>query len=218
MPDPAYYGPVPLGSYDYGGSIAYTPRRRPTWEDNRYREEDQRRTREDFIFALMAAAEAARGDRRRTSRSPKRSRRRRSRSVSPSPVRRRHGYYGDDYSSRSSSSDESTYYEESDDGFNATMFEFKPSRASRSTASEHMDDSDDEHAPGRGRRESAADSKLDPRILHVFQSQYTGDAFLEGTHTISLTGYRPGSSGSAQTTTNHSRGEDKQPLFRWMYV
>jgi hypothetical protein len=60
----------------------------------------------------------------------------------------------------------------------------------------------------------------DPKALQIYQSQYIGDTFLEGTHAITLTGLQSGqgnSSDQPRLTLNHSRGE-KEPLFRWLCI
>ncbi|KAI8965869.1 hypothetical protein F5Y11DRAFT_258925 [Daldinia sp. FL1419] len=127
---------------------------------------------------------------------------RRSRSRSRPRYHRRQNSYTSDSGSGSD-----------DEGFDETMggkvFQFIPSRTSRVLSkSGHSIDSNisleksDDGAP------VMRDEPNIPRtgdILHVFQSQYTGDAVSEGTHTAKL-------------TVIHDPKKQRQPLFRWVHL
>ncbi|KAI5927644.1 hypothetical protein F4810DRAFT_648688 [Camillea tinctor] len=103
---------------------------------------------------------------------------------------------------RSSTEDTGDDEEGFDEELGGRVFQFVPSRASKSnakvTASFVTEDSsintDDDSAAAFSRRS-----------LQVFHSRYTGDAISDGTHTAKL-------------TVIHNPKKQQQPLFRWMHL
>ncbi|KAI2464473.1 hypothetical protein F4781DRAFT_70403 [Annulohypoxylon bovei var. microspora] len=96
-----------------------------------------------------------------------------------------------------------------DELLGGNVFQFVPSRNSRSLSkSGHSIDTDvslekSEDGTISGRDEPNISNT--GKIFHVFQSQYTGDAVSEGTHTAKL-------------TVIHDPKKQRQPLFRWMHL
>ncbi|KAI3318826.1 hypothetical protein HD806DRAFT_539853 [Xylariaceae sp. AK1471] len=207
---PSYYGPAPSGTYNIPSSTTYITRRRPTWEDGRDRKDLRRREEE------LLSYEIDRARRQQRSHSPRRSRRHNFRTSAASQGR--YSNEENEYDSETPSSDESTESSATDGGLNATQFTFKPSRVLRSATTEDGEYSDEEHSPGQAIAEPAAGLRESHNVLRIYQSQYTGDAFVEGTHNIMMTGFPSGPGNNAdpaRLTTNHSRSE-KEPLFRWL--
>lgn len=89
------------------------------------------------------------------------------------------------------------------------VYEFTPSRSSSHAGSKSENGSDSE-APPMGSKELPPKNETPqvPRAtqtFQIYQSQYTGDAFLDGSH-------------SAKLTIVHDPKKERRPLFRWMYV
>ncbi|KAI1408911.1 hypothetical protein F5Y13DRAFT_204091 [Hypoxylon sp. FL1857] len=132
------------------------------------------------------------------------SRRARSRSRSISKPRHHHNY---------PSSYVSDLDEDEEEGFDELLggkvFQFVPSRGSRSLSkSGHSIDTDvsiEKSEDGALNAKDGPNVARPSNILHVFQSQYTGDAVSEGTHTVKL-------------TVIHDPKKQRQPLFRWMHL
>ncbi|KAI1465730.1 uncharacterized protein F4812DRAFT_110004 [Daldinia caldariorum] len=103
--------------------------------------------------------------------------------------------------------------EEVEEGFDeligGKVFQFVPSRASRTLAkSGHSTESDTSlERPEDGFSGARGDPNFpgSSDVLHVFQSQYTGDAVSDGTHTAKL-------------TVIHDPKKQRQPLFRWVHL
>ncbi|XXG94111.1 hypothetical protein Hte_000363 [Hypoxylon texense] len=127
-----------------------------------------------------------------------------SRSRSRSRLSHHHAY-------RSSYANDSD--EDDEEGFDETLggkvFQFVPSRASRSLSkSGHSIDTDVSLEKSEDGTTIARDGLNGPKtnnILHIFQSKYTGDAVSDGTHTAKL-------------TVVHDPKKQRQPLFRWMHL
>lgn len=121
--------------------------------------------------------------------------------------------------SRSRSRLRSSYTNDSDEddeeGFDEILggkvFQFVPSRASSSRAlskSGHSINTDVSLEKSEDGTTNARDELNGPKtnnVLHIFQSQYTGDAVSDGTHTAKL-------------TVVHDPKKQRQPLFRWMHL
>ncbi|OTA69317.1 hypothetical protein K449DRAFT_428757 [Hypoxylon sp. EC38] len=103
--------------------------------------------------------------------------------------------------------------EDEEEGFDELLggkvFQFVPSRGSRSLSkSGHSIDTDVSTEKSEDGLLNIKDDPNVPKtsnILHVFQSQYTGDAVSEGTHT-------------ARLIVIHDPKKQRQPLFRWMHL
>ncbi|KAI0852613.1 hypothetical protein F5Y00DRAFT_176805 [Daldinia vernicosa] len=112
---------------------------------------------------------------------------------------------------------QSSYVGDSDsdeaEGFDELMggkvFQFIPSRTSKTLSkSGHSIESDFSFEKPEDGASCARDDPNVPRagdILHVYQSQYTGDAVSDGTHTAKL-------------TVIHDPKKQRQPLFRWVHL
>jgi len=144
--------------------------------------------------------------------------RERGRAPSPSPVRiARHDHY-DNYDSdsdvdirvrtrRRRISEYVPYTDGFDDTASSTIYSFTPSRMSRAASTQPGIHSDDE-LPGK--EEADADGG-DPRkdldrtlrLSHIFESLYSGDQILGGSHSVKL------------TAVSNSKLK-YQPLFRWL--
>lgn len=126
----------------------------------------------------------------------------RSRSRSRSRLMHRRAYQ----SSYANDSDEDGE-EEFDEILGGRVFQFVPSRASRALSkSGHSIDTDVSAEKSETGTINTRDELNGPKttdILHIFQSQYTGDAVSDGTHTAKL-------------TVVHDPKKQRQPLFRWM--
>ncbi|KAI0843060.1 hypothetical protein F5Y06DRAFT_292046 [Hypoxylon sp. FL0890] len=129
----------------------------------------------------------------------------RSRSRSRSRPRHHHAYQ----SSYAGDADE-----DEEEGFDELLggkvFQFVPSRGSRSLSksgnSIDTDISIDKSEDGAlNTNNDPSALRTNSKILHIFQSQYTGDAVPEGTHTAKL-------------TVIHDPKKQRQPLFRWMHL
>ena len=97
----------------------------------------------------------------------------------------------------------------------AKVYEFRPSRLSRSpsqdasiTASGSEGDGPlletEKASPVQNEGPSTSTSRT-ARMLKIYRSEYTGDAFADGSH-------------SARLTVIHDPKRTRQPIFRWMYV
>ncbi|KAK6948222.1 hypothetical protein Daesc_009986 [Daldinia eschscholtzii] len=134
-------------------------------------------------------------------------------SDSNSDVEVRRAHYRSRRRSYVNESDSELSEEEKEEGFDeligGKVFQFVPSRTSRALGkSGHSIDSDTsldkpEEGVSGARDESNIPGSSD--ILHVFQSQYTGDAVSDGTHTAKL-------------TVIHDPKKQRQPLFRWVHL
>ncbi|OTB14339.1 hypothetical protein K445DRAFT_23746 [Daldinia sp. EC12] len=134
-------------------------------------------------------------------------------SDSNSDVEIRRAHYRSHRRSYVNESDSELSEEEKEEGFDeligGKVFQFVPSRTSRALGkSGHSIDSDTsldkpEYGVSGARDESNIPGSSD--ILHVFQSQYTGDAVSDGTHTAKL-------------TVIHDPKKQRQPLFRWVHL
>lgn len=98
-----------------------------------------------------------------------------------------------------------------EEGFDELMggkvFPFIPSRTSKALSkSGHSIESDISFEKSEDGVSGARDEPNVPRasdMLHIYQSQYTGDAVSDGTHTAKL-------------TVIHDPKRQRQPLFRWV--
>lgn len=104
--------------------------------------------------------------------------------------------------------DEDEDDEEFDELLGGKVFQFVPSRASRALSKSGQ--SIDTELSFEKSEDGTLSSKDEPNIphppgniLHVYQSQYTGDAMPDGSHTAKL-------------TVIHDQKKQRQPLFRWM--
>ncbi|KAI1376242.1 hypothetical protein F4677DRAFT_85578 [Hypoxylon crocopeplum] len=128
--------------------------------------------------------------------------RNRSRSRSRS---RHHHVYQDSYAG--------DFNEDDEEGFDETLggkvFQFVPSRTSRTLSksghSVNTDSSFEKSEDGAPNAKDESNTSKTGKILHVFQSQYTGDAVSDGTH-------------SSKLTVIHDPKKQRQPLFRWMHL
>jgi hypothetical protein len=126
-------------------------------------------------------------------------------------ISRRHGNRVYDVNYRDEGSEYDADYDEVVGG---KVFSFTPLRAetSESKDGESGDSTEDlaektnddgpskDKAPPQGFAATAAS-----KVLHVSASQYTGDAFFDGTH-------------SAKLTIVHDPKRSRQPLFRWLHL
>ncbi|KAI2633689.1 hypothetical protein GGS26DRAFT_56879 [Hypomontagnella submonticulosa] len=130
----------------------------------------------------------------------------RSRSRSRSrPHTRKHRIYQSSYASDLDEDDEEGF----DEMLGGKVFQFVPSRTSRALSkSGHSIETDvslEKSEDGVSNARSELSIPPNSNILHVYQSQYTGDAVAEGTHT-------------ARLTVVHDAKKQRQPLFRWMHL
>ncbi|KAI0117112.1 hypothetical protein F4814DRAFT_415281 [Daldinia grandis] len=119
--------------------------------------------------------------------------------------RSRHSRYQSSYVSDSDSDKEEGF----DELMGGKVFQFVPSRTSKALSkSGHSIESDVSFEKSEDGVSGARDEPNVPRtsdILHVYQSQYTGDAVSDGTHTAKL-------------TVIHDPKKQRQPLFRWVHL
>ena len=102
------------------------------------------------------------------------------------------------------SSSESDGYEEF---VTSKVYGFVPSRVSSYAKSASDGTGSDQDAPAPSTKEAAlttASSATNP-VRDVYQSKYTGDAFLDGSHSVEL-------------TTVLGPKKQRPPLFRWLHV
>lgn len=127
----------------------------------------------------------------------------RSRSRSRSRLKAQ-GVYQDSYVSDLDEEDDEEGFDELLGG---KVFQFVPSRASKGLSkSGYSIDTDISVEKSEAGVSNVNDDLNIPRasgILHVFKSQYTGDAVSDGTH-------------NAKLTVVHDPKRQRQPLFRWM--
>ncbi len=112
------------------------------------------------------------------------------------------------YRSPSISSDEAPEYE---DFIASKVYEFRPSRSSSIAQSVSEEGFSDRETATAGSKEVSTLKKEKPQIsspntsLHIYESQYTGDALIDGSH-------------SAQLTVVQDPKKQRQPLFRWLHL
>ncbi|KAI2782312.1 hypothetical protein F4815DRAFT_30049 [Daldinia loculata] len=119
--------------------------------------------------------------------------------------RSRHSRYQSSYVSDSDSDEEEGF----DELMGGKVFPFIPSRTSKALSkSGHSIESDISFEKSEDGVSGARDEPNVPRasdMLHIYQSQYTGDAVSDGTHTAKL-------------TVIHDPKRQRQPLFRWVHL
>ncbi|RYP63142.1 hypothetical protein DL769_007053 [Monosporascus sp. CRB-8-3] len=152
--------------------------------------------------------------------------RERERSAAPSPVIMNNRIYNDSsdesdiemrirssrnrshYQSPSISSDEASEYE---DFIASKVYEFRPSRSPSVALSVSEEGGSDRETPAAGSKKVSTSEHEKPQVsspntnLHIYESQYTGDAFIDGSH-------------SAQLTVVQDPKRQRQPLFRWLHL
>lgn len=112
------------------------------------------------------------------------------------------------YRSPSISSDEAPEYE---DFIASKVYEFRPSRSSSIAPSVSEEGGSERETPVAGPRKVPTSKTETSQIsspntnLHIYESQYTGDAFIDGSH-------------SAQLTVVQDPKRQRQPLFRWLHL
>ncbi|KAF3055618.1 hypothetical protein GL218_06953 [Daldinia childiae] len=118
--------------------------------------------------------------------------------------RSRHSRYQSSYTNDSDSDEEGF-----DELMGGKVFQFVPSRTSKALSkSGHSIESDISFEKSEDGVSGARDEPSVPRatdVLHIYQSQYTGDAVSDGTHTAKL-------------TVIHDPKRQRQPLFRWVHL
>ncbi|KAI1765348.1 hypothetical protein GGR53DRAFT_270001 [Hypoxylon sp. FL1150] len=116
-----------------------------------------------------------------------------------------HRAYQSSYANDSDEDDEEVF----DESLGGKVFQFTPSRASRALSkSGHSIDTDvsvEKSETGTINSGEESNGLKPSNILHIFQSQYTGDAVSDGTH-------------AAKLTVVHDPKKQRQPLFRWMHL
>ena len=112
------------------------------------------------------------------------------------------------YRSPSISSDETPEYE---DFIVSKVYEFRPSRSSSVAPSVSEEGGPDRETPLAGPKKvptsktEMSQASRPNTNLHIYESQYTGDAFLDGSH-------------SARLTVVQDPKRQRQPLFRWLHL